>query len=448
MMAQPTQRNGSAPGPATLVLGLGVTGSALVRHLAARGEVARVADTRAEPPGLAALPDGFDFVPGALSVGLLDGVERLLVSPGLADDAGVIATARRRGIEVASDIDLFVAAAATPLLTVTGSNGKSTVVSMTAAMLTAAGVPASAAGNIGTPVLDLLDEPLPGAYVVELSSFQLDRSAAVPARAAALLNISADHLDWHGSLGAYRRAKLRILERADVAVVPHELADAVPPGPARVIRFGLDAPAGGDFGVVREDGRDWFSDGSRRLLAVDNAFSAAPHNQLNALAALALVDAFGADTAAAAQALTSFEPLPHRGARVRVLDGVSYVDDSKATNVGAALASIRAVPGPVVLIAGGDAKGADLTPLAAALTGRVRAVVALGRAAAALAAALSGTAPVERAADMNDAVVRARRHARGGDTVLLAPACASTDMFADYRARGEAFVRCVAELGA
>ncbi|MEO0996266.1 MAG: UDP-N-acetylmuramoyl-L-alanine--D-glutamate ligase [Pseudomonadota bacterium] len=318
---------------------------------------------------------------------------------------------------------------------------------MTAAMLTAAGVPATAAGNIGTPVLDLLDEPVPGAYVVELSSFQLDRSDTVPARAAALLNISEDHLDWHGSVEAYRRAKLRILERAAVAVVPHALAGAVPDGPARVIRFGLDAPAAGDFGIVREDGRDWFSAGKRRLLAVDAAFSPAPHNQLNALAALALVDAFGADTAAAAQALTCFEPLPHRGARVRVLDGVTYVDDSKATNVGAALASIRAVAGPVVLVAGGDAKGADLTPLAAALSGRVRAVVALGAAAGALDDALHGTAPVERADDMNDAVARARRRASSGDTVLLAPACASTDMFANYRERGEAFVRAVAGLG-
>jgi UDP-N-acetylmuramoylalanine--D-glutamate ligase len=434
-----------------LVLGLGATGQSVARWLSRRGQQARFADSRREPAGLntlrSLLPHA-DVHTGPFDVSLLDGVERVVVSPGIRDEDPFLAAARERGLPVLSDIDLFVSEAKAPVAAVTGSNGKSTVVSLLSALCAGAGVKALAGANLGTPVLDLLTEPRPDYYLLELSSFQLQRTSRLPARVATVLNVSADHLDWHGSLDAYARAKYRIYRDAEVAVVNR--AEAPPAGvtlPARRISFGADAPGAGQYGLREAAGEWWLARGDEDLLPVGALHLFGRHNWLNVLAALAMGEAMGLEMDAMVETAIEFSGLAHRSEFVAERDGVAWINDSKGTNVGAAVAAVQGIPGPVVLIAGGDGKGASFEPLAAALKGRLRAAVLIGRDARLLADALTPLAPTEIVADMDRAVVRAAELARPGDTVILAPACASLDMFSDYRARGEAFRRAVEGLG-
>lgn len=441
------RREPGADGAATrsLVLGMGATGGAFARWLAGRGGRAVFADSREAPPALAeihALLPETTIVPGELEdPALLNGVDRVLVSPGIAAGHPLLAAARERGLPVLSDIDVFVAEAAAPIVGVTGSNGKSTVVSLLAAMCEAAGLEVRAGGNLGPPALDLLAPPQPGYFLLELSSFQLELSDAVPLAAAALLNLSPDHLDRHPDLDSYRAAKRRVYADAGIAIVNRdqpELAAGVH-SPRGQIGFGLGIPAEGDFGLRAAGGRRWLARGAERLLPADELRLAGEHNIANVLAALALAAAIDLPLATAVRAAACFAPLPHRAERVGAGRGIAFVDDSKATNVGAAAAAAAGMPGPLVLIAGGDGKGADFAPLGEALAGKLRAAVVLGRDAGAIARVLAPLAPVREAADMDEAVALAAGTARAGDTVLLAPACASTDMFEDYRARGDAF---------
>jgi UDP-N-acetylmuramoylalanine--D-glutamate ligase len=437
-----TPANAPAAGR-TLVLGMGATGAACARYLAAAGTPACFADSRTAPPALAAiralLPSAEVFT-GGIPAALPAGVTRVLVSPGVPLNLALLADAAARGVPCESDIDLFARAAAAPVLGITGSNGKSTVTTMTGHLLAAAGAGAAVGGNLGTPALDLLS-PDARLYVLELSSFQLERSRPLPLRAATILNITPDHLDLHGDMAAYARAKGRIWLAAEVAVVNRDAPEThglVPAG-ATVSSFGLDAPRGDGFGLVERDGAPWLARGATPLLPVAALPMAGRHNVGNALAALALVAAAGVDPVAAAPALRSYVPLPHRMAVVPTTDGITWIDDSKATNTGAAETAIRSVAGPLVLIAGGDAKGATFEGVAAALAGRQADVVLLGRDRELIAGALAGTCPVHRVDDIAAAVRRARELAVPGTTVLLAPACSSLDMFRDYADRGSQF---------
>ena len=439
-------------GGITLVLGMGGTGVSCARFLAARNARAIFADTRAMPPGTAAIRAA---MPAAeiLSAGppstVPGGVDRILVSPGVDLRLPVFADARQRGVPVLSDIDLFVAEAAAPITAITGSNGKSTVTSMVGSMLIGAGVRAAVGGNLGTPALELL-APGVGHYVLELSSFQLERSAPVPAAAAVVLNITPDHLDVHGNMAAYSVAKARIYARCGLAVVNRdvpELAALVPAG-TPTLSFGLDAPVGQDFGLLARDDGTWLARGREPLLAVAELPVTGRHNISNALAALALCTVSGRSIYELLPGLRSFKPLPHRMALIGRRNGVTWIDDSKATNVGAAVTSIGSLDGPLVLIAGGDGKGASFETLAAALRGRECVAVLLGRDRELLAAELSAVCPVRRVADMREAVSTAASLARPGWTVLLAPACSSLDMFRDYAARGAAFSAAVLALTA
>ena len=452
-MTHPHDITGQAQAAGTdVVLGLGVTGLSCARYLTALGRRVLVLDSRETPPGLKAAaaraPDAV-IRTGELDVSLPADAARVVVSPGLALDLPVIAEARRRGLPVIGDIELFAEVVERPVVAITGSNGKSTVTTMLAAMAEESGRSVLAGGNLGVPALDLLLEPAPDLYALELSSFQLECTHSLRPAAAAVLNVSADHIDRHGTLEAYAAAKARVYEHAVHAVANREdpLVRAMIESHPDVVTFGLDAPAPGQFGLTADrGGRPWLARGAERLMPIDELRLPGLHNAANALAALALGLASGIPLPPMLEALRHYRGLPHRTSRVSDRKGCAWINDSKATNVGAAVAAISGLPGTLVLIAGGDGKGADFAPLAAAARGRVRATVLLGRDADGIADALTGVCPTVKATDMNEAVEAAAALAMPGDTVLLSPACASTDMYVNYAARGEAFIRAIGRL--
>ena len=440
-------------GGSAVIAGLGGTGQSVIRHLLAGGWNVAGTDTRAAPQGIEALRAQFPqmrIACGGLDAALLDGADLVVASPGLSQQDAFFDAARARGIDIVGDIELFARSVAQPVAGVTGTNGKSTVTTLVAHMARHAGHHALAGGNLGPPALDLLREQDAQLYVLELSSYQLETTHSLHLAAATVLNVTADHLDRYADLDAYAAAKARIFNRCDTAVL--NLDDARVAGMARagqhVLRFSLQARSGADYFLAIEDGRDWLYRGSERLLAMDELRLVGRHNAANALAALAMGEALGLAREPMLQALREFAGLPHRAAFVREVAGVRYVDDSKGTNVGATLAAVAGFTGPLVLIAGGDGKNQDFTPLAAALDGKVRQVLTIGRDAARIEAALAGVCPLQRCATLQEAVLTAAHVAQPGDTVLLSPACASLDMFRDYAHRGEVFADAVGRLAA
>jgi UDP-N-acetylmuramoylalanine--D-glutamate ligase len=342
-----------------------------------------------------------------------------------------------------------------PVIGVTGTNGKSTVTSLVAHMAAAAGRSVLAGGNLGVPALDLLEQPTPDLYVLELSSYQLETTSSLRLQAAVVLNVTADHMDRYPSMAAYARAKSRIFAKALTVVLNADdpLVSAMPHAEAvRTVTFSIENPDA-DFSLLREGSTTRLAHGGVGLLDTSRMKISGLHNAANALAALALGDAVGLPMPAMLGALESFPGLKYRSQWIADAAGVRYVDDSKGTNVGATLAAVAGMPGPLVMIAGGDGKGQDFTPLAQAFRGKVRHVVLIGRDAPAVAAALKGVcsteilAPLQDAdASMQAAVAAAARTAQTGDTVLLSPACASLDMFRDYGHRGDAFAAAVRRL--
>lgn len=491
-----------------LILGLGETGVAAARWCAARGARLRVADTRTRPPGMQALLEHpatrdaeFRFGPDALAVDVLDGVATLVLSPGLSPLGepvqSLVTTAMERGIEVVGEIELFARAlndlanqGYTPkVLAVTGTNGKTTVTAMTRQLAQASGFTVMAAGNIGPAALAALDtaiesDTLPDVWVLELSSFQLATTRSLNAHAATVLNVSQDHIDWHGSFPAYIDAKAALLKQAEIRIINRDDAvvrSMVSDVQAAAIRsFGSDTPVlDGDLGLDGSQGMDWLcaavsGDDSMgdapaprrrssaavaaeaairapglptRLMPVDALRVRGRHNALNAQAAMILVRTLGAGWAAMLHALRDYCGEPHRMEFVRTVAGVDFINDSKGTNVGASVAALEGLRQQVILIAGGLAKGQDFAPLATAAADRVRAAILLGQDAAAVAAALDTTGvPLDIVASMEEAVTRAFKLARPGDAVLLSPACASMDMFQNYGHRGQCFVDAVTEL--
>jgi UDP-N-acetylmuramoylalanine--D-glutamate ligase len=437
--------------PKELVFGIGETGLSVARYFARNGREARFIDTRNEPPGmdeLGRICPGAEVILGKAPRGLLKSTTRIIASPGIADREPLLAEAREAGIDVISDIELFVQEARAPFVAVTGSNGKSTVTSLLALMFEAAGKPALAGANLGNPALDLLAEPEPAVYVLELSSFQLMRTRNLPAQVAVLLNVSDDHLDWHASAAEYREAKYRVFREAKAAVFNRgdgEVVKAIPQSVTSV-SFGADEPAGRQYGLVTEEGEQFLAYGEQMLLSAEDMALAGGHNHLNALAALAVGRLMGLDFSPMLQVLMEFPGLPHRMQFVANLAGIDYIDDSKATNVGAAVASIASVEGPVVLIAGGEGKGGDFAQFAQAVHEHLKAAILIGRDGPAIARALKGLSPVYQAANMDTAVSVAANIAGPGDTVLLAPACASLDQYRNYAERGMDFRRAVGAL--
>ena len=434
----------------SVVVGLGKTGVSCLRYLAKHGMSVSATDSRRAPPGLAELGElahSLDIRLGGFDLSLLEDASQVLMSPGVSLEEPIARTARARGIEVVGDIELFARAVQAPVLGVTGTNGKSTVTSLLALMAASAGRRVLAGGNLGAPALDLLAQPVPDLYVLELSSFQLETTFSLRLEAAVVLNVTADHLDRYASVADYARAKARIFARASTVVLNADdpWVAAMRGDAARVVTFS-SATADADFSLLREGGQTLLARRGRGLMDAGRMKICGLHNAANALAALALGEAAGLPMPAMLAALESFPGLPHRSAWIADVAGVRYVDDSKGTNVGATIAAVAGMPGPLVMIAGGEGKGQDFTPLAAAFRGKVRHTVLIGKDAPALAAALAGVCPTERAATLPEAVSAASRAARPGDVVLLSPACASLDMFRDYGQRGDVFAAAVRAL--
>lgn len=434
-----------------VVLGLGATGVSCARHLAAGGFSVLVLDSRAEPPGadrLRKLVPEARVRTGTLDVELPADTVQLVLSPGLSPVLPLVDRARERGLPVVGDIELFAAAVDRPVAAITGSNGKSTVTTMLAAMAEAAGRRVLAGGNLGTPALDLLEAALPQLYVLELSSFQLEMTRSLRPAVATVLNLSADHIDRHGSMAAYAAAKARIFRGARVAVANRQdpMVMAMVADHPRTVTFGLDKPEPGHFGCCGNGDDLELVRGETVLMPANELGVAGLHNVANALAALAMGEALELPVDAMRRALRRFRGLPHRTQPVAEAAGMRWIDDSKATNVGAAVAAINGLPGSLVLIAGGDGKGQEFGLLAESLRGRARAAILLGRDARRLGDALAGVCPVELVEDMEAAVAAAARLGRPGDSVLLSPACSSLDMFSSYAERGEAFAAAARSL--
>lgn len=432
-----------------LVVGLGATGLSVARYFRRADIDAMFFDSRAQPPGMRELDEVW---PGAQvllgDVLLPQGISRIIASPGVSDKHPLLAKARKQHLEIISDIELFAREARVPFVAVTGSNGKSTVTTLLYYMCRADGHQVLAGGNLGEPALDLLQHPTPEVYILELSSFQLQRTQSLPAAVAILLNVSPDHLDWHSSEAEYRNSKYRVYREAQEAVINRADAEAVKHTEhcEHVISFGSDEPAMNQYGLRTEDGETFLARGDSMLISVKDLAMYGVHNQLNALAALAAGELIGLGQSAMLQVLAEFPGLPHRMQFVARIRAVDYINDSKATNVAAAVASVESISGMLVLIAGGDGKGADFSELANALEGKLRGAVLIGKDAEKIASALDTVMRVQFAKDMASAVKLAAACAESDDTVLLAPACASLDQYANYMARGDAFCEAVQAL--
>lgn len=474
-----------------LVLGLGETGLSLVRWLSHQGAQLRVADSRAHPPALidaqAEFPE-MEIHCGAFHDNLLTGIAMIAISPGVPLQQAFVQRAAARGIDIVGDVELFAQAfndhysahirqskqstlsatvqnidlpsriiTSPKIIAITGSNGKSTVTDMVGNMCRAAGLNTVMAGNISPAVLDaLLQQGLhqPEVWVLELSSFQLESTSSLNVDAATVLNISEDHLDRYNDMRAYSAAKARIFQGSGVQILnrddPRSMAMALPnETPARThISFGLSEPANKlDWGITQTDEGAWLIQGQRRILQAAELQVAGLHNVANALAALALCRAVDIPLPPLLRALKNYQGLPHRVERVAEIDNVLYYDDSKGTNVGATVAALQGLQRPTILIAGGEGKGQDFSPLLPAVSKHARAVVLIGRDAPLIAATLSNCGvPIHYASDMVDAVQQAASMARAGDAVLLSPACASFDMFKNYVHRASVFVGAVQAL--
>lgn len=438
----------AAPGK-DLVLGLGATGLSIARYLQRVDHDAMFVDSRAEPPGIDDLRKVWPNANVVLGdMKLPQKIARIIVSPGVSEQNELLKKARKKKLEVVSDIELFAREAKAPYVAITGSNGKSTVTTLVFHMCHAAGRTVLAGGNLGEPALDLLDADMPDVYVLELSSFQLQRTESLPAEVAVLLNVSPDHLDWHTDEAEYRASKYRVYREARAAVVNRadKVANEYVKNIKELISFGLDEPEDGHYGIRRDADQTYLARGDTLLIATSDMAMVGLHNQANALAALAAGELLGLEMSAMLQVLTEFPGLPHRMQFVARKAAVNYINDSKATNVAAAVASIESIEGTLVLIAGGDGKGGDFAELAAALENKLRAAVLIGQDAEAIADAIDTVMPVYFAQDMDDAVCQSAAYAESDDTVLLAPACASFDQYDNYGARGNAFCLAVGAL--
>ena len=434
-------------GKRVLVLGLGDTGLSVARWVALQGGEARVADSRKTPPRKADLKA--ELHTGQFKAALLKDIDLVCVSPGLSLQEELIQAAVTKGIPVVGDIELFAWAVrgknAGKRIAVTGTNGKSTVTALTGHLLRSAGVDCAVAGNIGPPALEALmaRKRPPAAWVLELSSYQLETTWSLEPDAAAMLNLSEDHLDRYAGLAEYAAAKARIFLGAGTQVLNRcDSASMALALPGRTqVTFGLDAPdMAEDFGLSN----GWLVRGSDRILIAANLPLAGAHNVSNVLAACALAHQAGAPLETLAQGLRTFKGLPHRMQRVRLRGGVEWLDDSKGTNVGATVAALKGLSKPAVLILGGEGKGQNFAPLAPAIRAHAKHVLLIGRDAALIEKAIAASGvPAEPIATMEKAVRRAAQVAAPGDAVLLSPACASFDMFRDYKHRGEAFAAAV-----
>ncbi|WP_428355454.1 UDP-N-acetylmuramoyl-L-alanine--D-glutamate ligase [Methyloprofundus sp.] len=426
-----------------IVVGLGLTGISVARFLHRLDIQFAIVDSRQMPPFndalLEEMPDVAVFI-GGFDANVFDVATHIIVSPGVAMEEPIIQQTIARGVRSLSDIDLFACAVNEPVVAITGSNGKSTVTTLLGDMARASGKRVAIGGNLGVPALELISDNVE-IYILELSSFQLERTTQLNAVAATVLNISADHLDRYATMDAYIAEKQKVYAGNGVMLINLDCpyAAAMEQENREVISFGLKANA--DYSVIETaEGRSLAFHG-RSILAVDELLISGIHNQINALAALALGSVIDLSEAAMCEALCSFKGLNHRMQFVAEINQVNWVNDSKATNVGACAAALLGLKdSSVVLIAGGDAKAADMSDLVPVLKAKVKALLLIGKDGKLIAQAVNKCIPVIDVGTLKKAVNKARTIAQAGDTVLLSPACASLDQFANYKQRGEQFV--------
>ena len=433
-------------GKKVVIIGLGMTGLSCVDFFMARGVTPRVMDTRVAPAGLDKLPEAVERYVGGLNEDWLLTADLIVASPGIALAHPSLSAAADAGVEIVGDIELFCREAQAPIIAITGSNGKSTVTSLVGEMAKAAGLNVGVGGNIGLPALMLLD-PERELYVLELSSFQLETTSSLRAVAATILNVTEDHMDRYPlGLQQYRAAKLRVYENARACIVNADDALTMPVRGAddRCISFGVDV---GDYHLNRQQGETWLRVKGEKVLNVKEMKISGQHNYSNALAALALADAAGLPRASSLKALTTFTGLAHRFQLVLEHNGVRWINDSKATNVGSTEAALNGLhlDGTLYLLLGGDGKSADFTPLSRYLTGDNVRLYCFGRDGAQLAALRPDVAV--QTETMEQAMRQIAPQVVAGDMVLLSPACASLDQFKNFEQRGDIFTRLAKELG-
>lgn len=434
-----------------LVAGLGKTGLSVARYLQRKNKPFVAFDTRSEAPSIPEFKKEFPSIPiytQHLPDEVLTQLSDIVASPGLPLDTPLLKTAMQMGIAVYGDIECLAREINAPVIAITGTNGKSTVTTLVGEMAKQAGYKVAVAGNIGTPVLDMLDDGHQyDLWVLELSSFQLDLTYSLAPVAATILNVTPDHLDRHHTMESYIQAKQRVYHQSQVALFNRDDSFTVPNSSTSSISFGIDIPVNNNWGLKTQDNKIYLAKGSDCILPVESLLIKGVHNWLNALAASALADAAGVSQQYITDVLTSFAGLPHRCQWVRTLGGVDWINDSKGTNIGATISAINGIggsmQGKIVLIAGGQGKGADFSELAQPIADYVRSIILFGEDADKIEAALANVVPIARASSLDKAVAVAKSQAKPGDVVLLSPACASLDMFRDFNHRGESFASLV-----
>jgi UDP-N-acetylmuramoylalanine--D-glutamate ligase len=453
-----------------VVVGLGDTGVSVAHYLKHMGFEFAICDSRDKPPVTKTFYQQMLDIPvftGGFDEDAFNVASHLIVSPGVSLNEKVIIKAMANGVKVLSDIDLFACSVNAPIIAITGSNGKSTVTSMLGEMAKEAGRRVAVGGNIGIPALNLLrydsdDENVVELYVLELSSFQLERTSTLNAVAATVLNVSADHLDRHADINAYAKEKERIFDGNGCMVInaDDEIVSAMKREGRKVLTFSIQQEAdfyiankvgedGGKYAgsnVIQEAATEYLMENDQPLMPLAELPLEGRHNAANALAALALGVAVNLDRRAMCNALRKFKGLEHRMQRIAEIGGVTWVNDSKATNIGACIAALQGYQNKVILIAGGDAKGADMNELTSVIKEKARSVVLIGKDARLIEAALNGCVPTYAANTMAQAVKIAAGLATAGESVLLSPACASLDQYKNYKDRGEKFKKAVLEL--
>lgn len=437
----------------TIIVGLGITGLSCVRFLSSQERSFAVIDTRETPPGIEILNAEFPNVPchlGSLNQEWLNSAAEIIVSPGVALDLPELQEARRHGAHLLGDIELFAQFATVPVAGVTGSNGKTTVVTLLQEMIHEAKIPAYVGGNIGVPALDLLEKKDARFFILELSSFQLERIEKLPLRIATILNLAEDHMDRYAKFEDYCAAKQHIYDYAQITLVNREDALTIPMDAmdSAQISFGLNKPPReNDMGIIEKNGETYLAKGQQVLLNVKELALLGKHNWANALAAFAMGDTLEIPQDAMIAVLKRFTGVPHRCQPVAKKNGVSWINDSKGTNVAATLTALQGMaalfPGKAILLAGGIGKNADFSPLCEPVKQLAKNVIVFGQDAPLIEAALQGEIEVTRVSTLEEAVSRAAQIASVGDFVLFSPACASFDMFNDYQHRGQCFVDAV-----
>ena len=428
-----------------LVVGLGNTGISVARYLQKLGFNFAITDSRDKPPLIdeffQVMPDTPVFT-GGFDEAAFKVATHLVVSPGVSLTEKSIVKAIANGSKIVSDIDLFACSVDVPIIAITGSNGKSTVTTMLGEMAKCAGKKVGVGGNLGTPALDLLEQAAE-LYVLELSSFQLERTTVLNASAGTVLNVSADHLDRHADIAEYAREKQQVFNGNGVMVINADdpIVNAMQEAGRRIFTFSIKTDA--DFYIAHKGDVEYLMHNKRCLMPLAELPLEGRHNAANALAALALGVSLGLDEQAMCNALKTFKGLDHRMQRVAEIRGVTWVNDSKATNIGACVAALQGYERKVILIAGGDAKGADMNELTPAIKEKAKSVVLMGKDAGLIKQALNNCVPVYPAENMAQAVQISANLAKVGDSVLLSPACASLDQYKNYQDRGDQFAKAV-----